>query len=123
MLIGNEVHNYMEKIVGQLFVENELDKRFTADQLQDIACIALSQLRPIYIRHDIDFIAALAARKREFYYQQAQVAIDSAIHMILDDRRQHRDNDFPVIQSESNTLYDDNAELEWYETPIVNIKN
>ena len=119
MHIGIEVHNYMEKIVGQLLVENQLDQRYSADKLQDIACIALSQLRPIYIRFDVDFIAALPIQKREHYFNQAQIALDAAERLIRDDRRKHREDDFPVIQSDQNRLYDEDAALEWYETPIV----
>jgi hypothetical protein len=119
MHIGNEVHNYMEKIVGQLMIENELQQKYDADKLQDIACIALSQLRPIYIRFDVDFIAALPSAKREQYLNQAQIALHAAERLIVEDRRKHREDDFPVIQSDQNRLYDEDAELEWYETPIV----
>ncbi|CSB07132.1 Uncharacterised protein [Vibrio cholerae] len=38
--------------------------------------------------------------------------------MIVNDRRRNRDSDVPVIFTHAR--FDDDAELEWFETPIVN---
>ncbi len=121
MLIGSDVHNYMETIVGRLFVELGLNDKYDDDQLQDIACITLSQVRPIYIRFDVDFIAAVSSKQLKHYHHQATIAVYNAEKMIVDDRRQNRDELFamtlPPVQDDP-----ENRPLEWYEKPILKIK-
>lgn len=55
MQLSEDVHNYMETLVGQVLGQPEYSETYDQDQLADLACLALCQLRPIYIRHDIDF--------------------------------------------------------------------
>lgn len=55
MQISSDVHNYMETLVGQVLASEQYVEQFDNEQLADIACLALIQLKPVYIRHDIDF--------------------------------------------------------------------
>ncbi|WP_264876272.1 late competence development ComFB family protein [Vibrio agarivorans] len=117
MKISVDVHNYMETLVGKAFVQMELDQRFNDDQLADIACIALGQLKPLYIRHDIDFLSALAEERLLALTTSTQVAINNAIEFIINDRRLERDaSDLPVQYV--SRYADDEQELEWFEKPI-----
>ena len=49
MQISVDVHNYMETLVGQVLADSQYTDRFDHEQLADLACLALSQLRPVYI--------------------------------------------------------------------------
>ncbi|TOI31149.1 late competence development ComFB family protein [Vibrio parahaemolyticus] len=119
MQISSDVHNYMETLVGQVLSSDQYTSQFDNEQLADIACLALIQLKPVYIRHDIDFLSALPERKLTQFKHSVDVAVHNAASMILEDRRKNRDNDVPVIFS--HTSYDDDKELDWFEKPILNV--
>ncbi|AXT72613.1 MULTISPECIES: late competence development ComFB family protein [Vibrio] len=117
MHISSEVHNYMETFVGQILCTNRYNGQFDSNQLADIACLALIQLKPLYIRHDIDFLSSLPERKLNQLKQSAEIAVENAVVMLQNDRRKNRNNDLPVIFS--HTRYDEHKELDWYEKPIL----
>ena len=119
MQISSDVHNYMETLVGQVLASDQYVDQFDNEQLADIACLALIQLKPVYIRHDIDFLSALPERKLAQFKQSVDVAVENAATMIQEDRRKNRNNDVPVIFS--HTRYDEDRELDWFEKPILNI--
>jgi hypothetical protein len=120
MQLNVEVHNYMETLVGQVIAQDKYATTYNHDQLADLACLALSQLRPIYIRFDIDFLSALPEERLVILKEHAQTAVEAAESMIIDDRRKDRDTDIPVVMSQ--TQFDEDAELEWYEKPILGHK-
>ncbi|EDL69801.1 late competence development ComFB family protein [Vibrio campbellii] len=119
MQISSDVHNYMETLVGQVLASDQYVDHFDNEQLADIACLALIQLKPVYIRHDIDFLSALPERKLSQFKQSVDVAVENAATMIQEDRRKSRNNDVPVILS--HTSYDEDKELDWFEKPILNV--
>ncbi|CAE6924919.1 hypothetical protein ACOMICROBIO_GDFFDHBD_02218 [Vibrio sp. B1REV9] len=121
MQISSDVHNYMETLVGQVLSTDTYIQQFTNEQLADIACLALTQLKPIYIRHDIDFLSALPEDKLTRFKNSVDIALENATNMIQQDRRTNRNNDVPVIFS--HTSYDEDKELEWFEQPILNINS
>ncbi|WP_165313894.1 late competence development ComFB family protein [Vibrio ziniensis] len=120
MQLNVEVHNYMETLVGQVIAQDKYATTYSHDQLADLACLALSQLRPIYIRFDIDFLSALPEERLVILKQHAVTAVEAAESMIVDDRRKNRDADIPIIMTQ--TQFDEDAELEWYEKPILGTK-
>lgn len=87
MHISSEVHNYMETLVGQILCTNRYNGQFDSNQLADIACLALIQLKPLYIRHDIDFLSSLPERKLNQLKQSAEIAVENAVVMLQNDRR------------------------------------
>ncbi|MDF2154487.1 late competence development ComFB family protein [Vibrio sp. CAU 1672] len=119
MQISSDVHNYMETLVGQELAATQYTEQFNHEQLADIACLALVQLKPVYIRHDIDFLSALPENKLEQFKQSVEVAVTNAAQMVIEDRRKNRESDVPVIFS--HTRYDEDCELDWFEKPILNI--
>ncbi|EOB4969942.1 late competence development ComFB family protein [Vibrio fluvialis] len=121
MQISVDVHNYMETLVGQVLAQEYYVENYSNEQLADLACLALSQIRPIYIRHDIDFLSALPEAHLVILKKRAETAIEAAESMIVDDRRKNRDDDLPVVIAQ--TRFDDDAELEWYEKPILGHKD
>ena len=119
MQISSDVHNYMETLVGQVLASEQYVEQFDNEQLADIACLTLIQLKPVYIRHDIDFLSALPEHKLAQFKQSVDVAVENAVRIIQEGRRQNRDQDVPVIFS--HTRYDEDRELDWFEKPILNI--
>ncbi len=120
MQISVDVHNYMETLVGHVLAESKYSSVLTQDQMADLACLALIQLRPVYIRHDIDFLSALPETRLVALKESASAAVESSLGMILEDRRSNRDDDIPVIFSHPRLNDDD--ELDWFETPILKTK-
>lgn len=120
MQISVDVHNYMETLVGQVLAKAKYVENFDNEQLADLACLALSQLRPVYIRHDIDFLSALPEERLVTLKEYAESAVEAAKGMIVEDRRRNRDDDLPVVFSKQ--VFDDDGELEWFETPLLNKK-
>ncbi|ODS04757.1 late competence development ComFB family protein [Vibrio scophthalmi] len=121
MQISVDVHNYMETLVGQVLAQPEYTEHFNNDQLADLACLSLNQLRPVYIRHDIDFLATLSEDRLVILKNYAHVAVEAAKTMIVDDRRKLRQDDLPVISSQYR--FDEDAELEWFEKPLLPTKS
>ncbi len=119
MQISSDVHNYMETLVGQVLSLPEFLEQYDNEQLADIACLALIQLKPVYIRHDIDFLSSLPEQKLSQFKQSADIAVKNAAEMVKEDRRKNREYDVPVIFP--HTSYDDDKELDWYEKPILNV--
>ncbi|WP_428775667.1 late competence development ComFB family protein [Vibrio sp.] len=115
MNINKDVHNYMESLVGQVLARDQYSE-LTQEQLADLACLALSQLRPVYIRHDIDFLSALSEQRLMVLKQYAETAIESALNMVLDDRRSDRDKEIPIVFTDPR--FDDDSELQWFEKPL-----
>ncbi|BCB44759.1 hypothetical protein VagYM19_38890 [Vibrio alginolyticus] len=119
MQISSDVHNYMETLVGQVLSLPQFVEQYDNEQLADIACLALIQLKPVYIRHDIDFLSSLPEQKLTQFKQSADIAVKNAAEMVKEDRRKNRDYDVPVIFT--HTSYDEDKELDWYEKPILNV--
>ncbi|MCS0325339.1 late competence development ComFB family protein [Vibrio diabolicus] len=119
MQISSDVHNYMETLVGQVLSLPQFLEQYDNEQLADIACLALIQLKPVYIRHDIDFLSSLPEQKLTQFKQSADIAVNNAAEMVKEDRRKNRDHDVPVIFT--HTSYDEDKELDWYEKPILNV--
>ncbi|MCK6263607.1 late competence development ComFB family protein [Vibrio sp. ZSDE26] len=117
MQISVDVHNYMETLVGHVLADDPYASNYSNEQLADIACLALSQLRPIYIRHDIDFLSALPESRLIILKNYTKTAIENAESMIQKDRRARRGDDVPVMFS--HPRFDDDVELEWFEKPLI----
>ncbi|MCG3726011.1 competence protein ComFB [Vibrio cincinnatiensis] len=120
MQLNMEVHNYMETLVGQVLAQDHYVSQYNNDQLADLACLALNQIRPIYIRFDIDFLSSLPEERLVVLKQRAMTAVEAAESMIIDDRRIERDTIAPVVYGKR--IIDEEAALEWYETPIMGNK-
>ena len=120
MQLNMEVHNYMETLVGQVLAQDHYVSQYNNDQLADLACLALNQIRPIYIRFDIDFLSSLPEERLVVLKQRAMTAVEAAESMIIDDRRNERDTIAPVVYGKR--IIDEEAALEWYETPIMGNK-
>jgi hypothetical protein len=121
MQISVDVHNYMETLVGSRLAKPEFTEKYDNEQLADLACITLNQLRPIYIRYDIDFLSSVPDNRLAQYRKQVDDALLAAETMINDDRRQNRDlDDIPVVYRDLSE--EEDPEMDWFEKPILPIK-
>jgi hypothetical protein len=60
-----QVHNYYERLVFEAvagLAESYAD--FDADNLADVACVALNRLPARYVRHDVDMMFYLTEKER-----------------------------------------------------------
>ncbi|WP_341662822.1 late competence development ComFB family protein [Vibrio sp.] len=121
MQISVDVHNYMETLVGQVLADSQYTDRFNHEQLADLACLALGQLRPVYIRYDIDFLSALSEERLVVLKRYAEDAVKSSLSMIVEDRRSKRKDEVPIVFSKPR--FDDDIELEWFEKPLASNDN
>lgn len=121
MQISFDVHNYMETLVGQVLAQEEFTGKLDHEQLADLACLALIQLKPVYIRHDIDFLSALPEDRLVVLKVAASDAVNAALPMILEDQRKERESDTPIVFS--HPRFEDGSELEWFEKPLLKPKN
>ncbi|CAM3792660.1 late competence development ComFB family protein [Vibrio aquimaris] len=121
MQISVDVHNYMETLVGQVLADSEYTDRFDHEQLADLACLALGQLRPVYIRYDIDFLSALSEERLVVLKRYSEDAVKASLSMIIEDRRSKRKDEVPVVFSKPK--FDDDIELEWFEKPLAPNEN
>jgi hypothetical protein len=119
MRISVDVHNYMETLVGQVLAQEKFIAVYDNEQLADLACLALNQLRPVYIRYDVDFLSALPEKRLVAFKQNAIDAVTVAESMIVDDRRKNRDEGASILMP--TVSFDESAEnkLEWFETPLM----
>jgi hypothetical protein len=123
MQINVDVHNYMETIVGAILSTDEFTSKYDNEQLADLACLALNQLRPVYIRHDIDFLSRLAEERLLVFKQQAVASIEAAETMIAQDRRAVRvEEDTSEFTIDTSSEENEDRELEWFEQPILSKK-
>ena len=82
----SNVHNYYERLVFEVMAEKDLD--ISEDTYADIACVALNQLPTVYIRHELDMIAAHSPRELMAFRLEVHDAVSEAIDFILhNDRR------------------------------------
>jgi hypothetical protein len=109
----------METLVGQLLAQDQFIDVYDNEQLADLACLALNQLRPVYIRYDVDFLSALPEKRLVAFKKNALDAITVAESMIIDDRRKDRDEGASILIP--SAAFDESTEtqLEWFETPLM----
>ena len=71
-----QVHNYYERLVFEAvagLAESYSD--FDADNLADVACVALNRLPARYVRHDVDMMFYLTEKERN----SIEEALDEAL--------------------------------------------
>jgi hypothetical protein len=60
-----QVHNYYERLVFEAVASLAVSyPDFDADNLADVACVALNRLPARYVRHDVDMMFYLTEKER-----------------------------------------------------------
>lgn len=78
----DSVHNYYEHLVFEQLHQVLADKLDDNDYIADIACVALNQLPPRYIRHDVDMAFYLPSSERSLIAEQVTKAVEEAIEFV-----------------------------------------
>jgi len=78
------IHNHHERAVyEEVLVQAKIRRSVEPRLLADIACVALNQLSPRYIRHDVDFNFYLTAAERQHNEQQVRDAVAYAFDFVV----------------------------------------
>lgn len=78
------IHNHHERAVfDEVRIQAKVRPSVEARLLADIACVALNQLPPRYIRHDVDFNFYLTAAEREHNEQLVRDAVAYAFDFVV----------------------------------------
>lgn len=80
----DSIHNYFERLVFNEIKENYVGKELNEEQLTDMACLALNQIPPRYIRYDIDMSFFMTPKQRQEVEQKVALAVETAYHKMLD---------------------------------------
>lgn len=86
MSIGENIHNYYEKMVADKLIEQYSLKYSDPDYLADLACVALNHLPPRYYRHEIDMAFYLSPMEHKEMDEKVTEAIKDAMEYIKDNR-------------------------------------
>ncbi|MDD3609479.1 MAG: late competence development ComFB family protein [Halothiobacillaceae bacterium] len=84
------IENYYEILVFDR-INRDLrdDPTLTPDHLEDIACLALNQLKPRYIRNSIDLLTHISDEERAAMFDEVERALMFAVETI---RRRHSEH-------------------------------
>jgi hypothetical protein len=77
------IHNHYERAVFEEVLAQAAVRAVEARLLADIACVALNQLPPRYIRHDVDFNFYLTSAEREQNAQLVRDAVSYAFDFVV----------------------------------------
>ncbi|CAH0535152.1 hypothetical protein VST7929_02813 [Vibrio stylophorae] len=92
-MISAEVHNYVERILGQKIYEFGLHDKYSADQLADLCCLVLNQIPPRYIRHNVDLLYAMSESEQiELSRRVTETLFELEARVQSDRRQQERVN-------------------------------
>lgn len=87
-----DLHNYYESLVIQRIMETLARSDETLDKgfLEDVACVALNQLPPRYIRHKVDLAFYMPVQERQEMQGAVQRAVEYAAKFVTQNRRDNR---------------------------------
>ena len=78
------IHNHHERaVLEEVLAQAKIRPSVEARLLADIACVALNQLPPRYIRHDVDFNFYLSTAEREHNEQQVRDSVAYAFDFVV----------------------------------------
>lgn len=74
-----DLHNYNEKLLWERMACHPSLIEADDDFIEDVACLALNQLKPRYVRHDVDTAFYLASSE----YAALTAQLDEALEVAL----------------------------------------
>lgn len=77
-MTSSNIHNYYEKLVLDHILDVTGTKGINA-YVEDVACIALNQITPRYVRFDIDMAFYLSPAERKSIGMQVDKAVSYAL--------------------------------------------
>jgi len=83
--ISNFYENLVIQQIDKACAEQQINLSY--DDMQDIACLALNQLPPRYVRHTIDTLFYIPDEERAQIDNDVEKAVNSAISKVTDNPR------------------------------------
>ena len=84
MKLDTDIHNYYEQLVLEKIESLDIEKKHDADYIADLTCLVLNQLRPRYIRFEVDMAFYLPASERQQMEMNVINAIDLSLNYLND---------------------------------------
>ncbi|WP_339672840.1 late competence development ComFB family protein [Dasania marina] len=75
----DSIHNYYEPLVLEELQRVLVDKDIDSEYIADVSCVALNNLPPRYIRHDVDMMFYLSSEERTEINKKISLAVKEAI--------------------------------------------
>ncbi len=85
----DSIHNYYESMVFAAIRVKLPTKYGSTAYIADIACVALNELPPRYIRHEVDMSFYLTSQERQVMSANVERAVTSAIAYIDNSDQQY----------------------------------
>ena len=86
----DSVHNYYERFVFEQLLRASDKAKVDANFFADVACVALNQLPPRYVRFDVDMSFFLSSIEMEEMTDKVALAVNQAIdHVESRERNRH----------------------------------
>ncbi|MDX1492309.1 MAG: late competence development ComFB family protein [Pseudohongiellaceae bacterium] len=78
----DSIHNYYEKLVVELLIQNQATYGISLEAIPDLACVALNRLPPRYIRHDVDMAFYLSPDEYLETEKKVEEAVTEAVEFV-----------------------------------------
>ncbi|RCU49400.1 MULTISPECIES: late competence development ComFB family protein [Corallincola] len=82
MKLDLDIRNYFEQLVAERIAKLNIDESDDVEFQSDLMCLALNQLPPRYIRHEVDMAFYLPANERLQMEMQANEAVEKSLHFL-----------------------------------------
>lgn len=87
MYLSEEVQNFTESLVEDVFEQQGVFERYDGDTVQDLFCLVLNQLPPRYLRHSVDVRINITPEEQQAINSEILEAIDQGLQVIRSNRR------------------------------------
>ena len=82
MKLDDDIHNYYEHLVLEKIDTLGLNKSKSEDYIADLSCLALNQIPPRYIRHEVDMSFYLPQSEKQQMEMNVLHAIEKALKFL-----------------------------------------
>ena len=82
MKLDDDIHNYYEHLVLEKIEALGLNKTKSGDYLADLSCLALNQIPPRYIRHEVDMSFYMPQSEKQQMEMNVLNAIEKALKFL-----------------------------------------
>lgn len=92
------LENYYQRLVVQRLMQEygETEIAATPGALEDIACLALNQLPPRYVRHSIDTAFYLGVEEQQEMVRAVELAVERAYEYVAENPRLPLSTELPI---------------------------
>jgi len=94
----SSLENYYQQLVVQRLMQEygETEVAAIPGALEDIACLALNQLPPRYVRHSIDTAFYLSVEEQQEMVRAVEIAVERAYEYVSENPRLPLGTELPI---------------------------